>query len=186
MGLSRSSQQVFLHRNLRKPMAKSSKLPTMLIEDTLASIPPFNPSRAITTEVQARWDSLTKPRGSLGRLETEILRLAQIRGTPTPSLGRAAIYVFCGDHGITKENVSAYPQAVTREMMKNFVAGGAAINVLSRNAGIETVIVDAGVCGPKIPGVLDRRIAEGTRSFLQGAAMEETQAREALESGIAL
>ncbi len=157
-----------------------------LIEETLASIPPFNPSKAITTEVRARWDSLTKPRGSLGRLETEILRLAEIQNTSDPSLDAVATYVFCGDHGITKENVSAYPQAVTREMMKNFVAGGAAINVLCRNAGIETVIVDAGVCGSKIPGVLDRRIAEGTRSFLDGPAMDATQAREALESGIAL
>jgi nicotinate-nucleotide--dimethylbenzimidazole phosphoribosyltransferase len=158
----------------------------MLIEETLASIPPLNPSTAITTEVRARWDSLTKPRGSLGRLESEILRLAQIRGTSTPSLGRAAIYVFCGDHGITKENVSAYQQAVTREMMKNFVAGGAAINVLCRNAGLETVIVDAGVCGEKIAGVLDRRIGAGTRSFLNGPAMEDREALGALEAGITL
>lgn len=157
-----------------------------VIEETLANIPPFSPSAAISEEVGKRWDSLTKPRGSLGRLETEILRLAQIQGTSTPTLEPAAIYVFCGDHGITQESVSAYPQAVTREMMKNFVAGGAAINVLCRNGGIETVIVDAGVCGSKIAGVLDRRIAEGTRSFLQGPAMEETQAREALEAGITL
>lgn len=157
-----------------------------LIEETLASIPPFNPSAAITTEVRVRWDSLTKPRGSLGRLETEILRLAQIQNTSDPSLDAVGTYVFCGDHGITKENVSAYPQAVTREMMKNFVGGGAAINVLCRNASIETVIVDAGVCGSKIAGVLDRRIGDGTRSFLQEAAMDESQTREALEAGITL
>jgi nicotinate-nucleotide--dimethylbenzimidazole phosphoribosyltransferase len=177
---------VCLQRNLRKGTVKLLRLLMALIEETLASIRPLNPFAAITTEVQARWDSLAKPRGSLGRLETEILRIAEIQHTSDPSLQRAAIYVFCGDHGITKENVSAYPQAVTREMMKNFVAGGAAINVLCRNAGIETVIVDAGVCGPKIAGVLDRRIADATRSFLGGAAMEETQAREALESGITL
>ncbi|MFL6450315.1 MAG: nicotinate-nucleotide--dimethylbenzimidazole phosphoribosyltransferase [Bryobacteraceae bacterium] len=157
-----------------------------LIEETVANISSLDRSTAITQAVQARWDSLTKPRGSLGRLEAEILRLAQIQGTPFPNLDRAAIYVFCGDHGITKENVSPYPQAVTREMMKNFVAGGAAINVLCRNSGIDTVIVDAGVCGPKIDGVMDRKIADGTRSFLEGPAMEEAQARSAIETGVIL
>jgi len=156
------------------------------VEETIARISPLESATTVTEAVLARWDSLTKPRGSLGRLETEILRLAQIQAKPNPSLDRAAIYVFCGDHGITKENVSAYPQAVTREMMKNFVAGGAAINVLCRNAAIDTVIVDAGVCGPKIPGVLDRRIAEGTGSFLEGPAMKDVQAYAALEAGIAL
>lgn len=156
------------------------------IEETITKISTLQRETPVTTAVQARWDSLTKPRGSLGRLEAEILRLAQIQGTPNPSLDRAAIYLFCGDHGITKENVSAYPQAVTREMMKNFVAGGAAINVLCRNARIDTVIVDAGVCGPKIEGVLDRRIAEGTGSFLNGPAMDNAQARAALEAGIGL
>src|SRR4051794_31837057 len=102
----------------------------MLFERTAASIPAFHPAAEITAEAQRRWDSLTKPRGSLGRLETEIVRLAQIQGTASPRLERAAIYVFCGDHGITNEKVSAYPQAVTREMVKNFVRGGAAINVL--------------------------------------------------------
>jgi len=156
------------------------------VKETIARISALECGTSLTQAVQARWDSLTKPRGSLGRLELEILRLAQIQATPNPRLDRAAIYVFCGDHGITKENVSAYPQAVTREMMKNFVAGRAAINVLCRNAGIETLIVDAGVCGPKIEGVLDQRIAEGTRSFLDGPAMEDTQAYAALEAGMAL
>ena len=156
------------------------------VEETIARISALECAASVTEAVQARWDSLTKPRGSLGRLESEILRLAQIQATPNPSLDRPAIYVFCGDHGFTKENVSAYPQAVTREMMKNFVAGGAAINVLCRNARIDTVIVDAGVCGPNIAGVLDRRIAEGTRSFLEAPAMEHTQAYAALDAGIAL
>ena len=157
-----------------------------LIEETAANIPPLLRSTAITDAVQARWDSLTKPRGSLGRLEMEILRLAEIQGTSSPTLDRAAVYVFCGDHGITSENVSPYPQAVTREMMKNFVAGGAAINVLCRDGEIDTLIVDAGVCGPKIDGVLDRRIAEGTRSFFEGPAMDEAQARGAAQAGISL
>jgi nicotinate-nucleotide--dimethylbenzimidazole phosphoribosyltransferase len=157
-----------------------------LIEETAAKIRLLDRAPEITEAVGARWNSLTKPRGSLGLLEREILRLAQIQRTSWPSLDRAAVYVFCGDHGITRENVSPYPQAVTGEMMKNFVSGGAAINVLCRNGGLETLIVDAGVCGPKIDGVLDRRVAEGTRSFLGEPAMEAAQARAALESGIVL
>jgi nicotinate-nucleotide--dimethylbenzimidazole phosphoribosyltransferase len=157
-----------------------------LLEETVGRITTLSPAPEIAKRVQDRWNSLTKPRGSLGRLETEILRLANVQGAPTPSLDRAAIYVICGDHGIAEEGVSPYPQAVTREMMKNFVRGGAAISVLCRNAGIETIIVDAGVCGPKIDGVLDRRIAEGTRSFLRGPAMDSTQTRAALETGIQL
>lgn len=157
-----------------------------LIEDTIAGLPPFDNATDIADQVRAHWNALTKPRGSLGRLETEVLRLAQIQGDPKPRVHRAAVYVFCGDHGITEENVSAYPQAVTREMMKNFVAGGAAINVLCRRGAMETVVVDAGVCGEKIEGVLDRRIAQGTRNFLKRPAMDEAQVRAAMEAGIEL
>ncbi len=104
-------------------------------------------SSEIAAAVQARWDSLTKPRGSLGVLESSVIRLAQIQHTVTPSVDRRAVYVFCGDHGITAEGVSLYPQAVTREMVRNFVRGGAAINVLCRQLGIETRIINAGVAG---------------------------------------
>jgi nicotinate-nucleotide--dimethylbenzimidazole phosphoribosyltransferase len=160
-------------------------LSTKLIEDTVASIPRQFPPQ-IAEAVQQRWDSLTKPRGSLGRLEKEVVRLAQIQGTAMPHIDRPRAYVFCGDHGITAENVSPYPSAVTREMVGNFLRGGAAINVLCRSLGIETVVVDAGVCGPKIPGVLDRRIAEGTGNFLWEPAMSVAQAVQSLETGIAL
>src|SRR3954447_22492405 len=180
------SSLVFPFSSGPKPMARSRSLPMSLIEQTVARIPPLDRSAAITDAVQARLDSLTKPRGSLGRLEMEILRLAEIQRTASPPLDRASVYVFCGDPGITSENVSPYPQAVTREMMKNFVAGGAAINVLCRDGEIDTLIVDAGVCGPKIDGVLDRRIAEGTRSFFEGPAMDEAQARGAAQAGISL
>lgn len=158
---------------------------TKLIEDTVAGISHEFPLH-IAEAVQRRWDSLTKPRGSLGRLETEVSRLAQIQDTDMPHVNRPCAYVFCGDHGITAENVSPYPSSVTREMMHNFLQGGAAINVLCRNAGMETVVIDAGVCGPKIPGVLDRRLAEGTRNFLQEPAMSEEQAARSIEKGIAL
>ena len=94
--------------------------------------------------------------------------------------------MFCGEHGITQEGVSLYPSVVTREMVKNFVRGGAAINVLCRQLAIDTFVVDAGVSGPKFEGTLDRRIAEGTRNFLQQPAMSREQAAGAIESGIVL
>ena len=158
---------------------------TKLIEKTIASIPHYF-SLQIAEAVQRRWDSLTKPRGSLGRLEGEVIRLAQIQETAMPHIERPRMYIFCGDHGVTAENVSPYPSVVTREMVVNFLRGGAAITVLCQNFGIENVIVDAGVCGPKIPGVLDCRTAQGTRNFLREPAMSETQAAESIEAGIAL
>jgi nicotinate-nucleotide--dimethylbenzimidazole phosphoribosyltransferase len=96
------------------------------------------------------------------------------------------MYVFCGDHGITEEGISPYPSAVTGEMLKNFVRGGAAINVLCRRLSIKTFVVDAGVAGSKLDGALDRRIAEGTRNFLREPAMSRAQAVTAVESGIEL
>src|SRR3954470_12186078 len=101
----RISPRAFPSPISRKRTAKSRSFPMSQIERTVANIPPLHRSTAITQAVEERWDSLTKPRGSLGRLETEILRLAQIKGTCSPTLERTAIYVFCGDHGITNENV---------------------------------------------------------------------------------
>ncbi|MFL6463024.1 MAG: nicotinate-nucleotide--dimethylbenzimidazole phosphoribosyltransferase, partial [Bryobacteraceae bacterium] len=158
---------------------------TQLIKSTVASICP-ELSPCIAEAVRQRSDSLTKPRGSLGRLESEVLRLAQIQDTAMPHIERPHIYVFCGDHGITAENVSPYPSTVTREMVHNFLRGGAAISVLCRNLGIENIVVDAGVCGPKIPGVIDCRVAEGTRNFLREPAMSEAQAAQSVEAGISL
>lgn len=157
-----------------------------LLESTIARLPHSDDSTGIVSAVAAHWDSLTKPRGSLGRLESEVSTLARIQNSPSPHIHHPAIYVFCGDHRITEENVSPYPSAVTREMVKNFVAGGAAINVLCRNLGIETVVVDAGVSGPKISGALDRRVADGANNFLKGPAMTPAQARSAVELGVVL
>jgi nicotinate-nucleotide--dimethylbenzimidazole phosphoribosyltransferase len=140
----------------------------------------------IAEAVRERWDSLTKPRGSLGVLETSVVKLAQIQNNAMPATARRCVYIFCGDHGITAEGVSLYPPVVTREMVKNFVRGGAAINVLCRQLGIETRIVDAGVTGPKFEGVLDRRITDGTRNFLRGPAMSREEAVAAVGSGIEL
>lgn len=155
------------------------------IEQTIASIPRHS-SPEIAQAARDRWDSLTKPRGSLGILEASVVQLAQIQQRAMPSVDRRAIYVFCGDHGITDEGVSLYPSVVTQEMVRNLVRGGAAINALCRQLGIETRIVDAGVIGPKATGVIDRRVADGARNFLKGPAMSREQANAAIESGIDL
>lgn len=133
--------------------------------------------------VKQRWDSLTKPPGSLGRLEEIVAAIARQQGRPRPSLRRKSLYIFCGDHGVTAEGVSAYPSEVTRQMVLNFVAGGAAINVLCRRIGIRTVIVDAGVKGEPVPGVVVRKIAEGTRNLMHGPAMTRAETEQALEIG---
>ncbi len=94
---------------------------------------------------RARQDTLTKPPGSLGRLEEVAIRLAGITGRARPKLDRKAIVVMAGDHGVVAEGVSAYPAAVTPQMVANFLHGGAAINVLARAAGARVVVVDVGV-----------------------------------------
>lgn len=154
-----------------------------LIEETLPAIS-LGETREIDEAVGRRWDSLTKPRGSLGDLETAVLRLARIQATPRPGVDRQAVYLFCGDHGVTAEGVSAYPSVVTREMMKNFLRGGAAINVLCRSLSIQTQVIDAGVTGPRIEGVIDRRAAEGTRNFAKEPAMTKGEALQSIERGI--
>jgi nicotinate-nucleotide--dimethylbenzimidazole phosphoribosyltransferase len=136
--------------------------------------------------VYDRWNSLTKPPGSLGRLEDLVATLARQLGTPRPALRGKSLYVFCGDHGVTKEGVSAYPSEVTRQMVLNFITGGAAVNVLCRRIGIRTLIVDAGVEGEPVPGVIARKIREGTRNFAQEPAMTRDEAERALAIGTSL
>jgi nicotinate-nucleotide--dimethylbenzimidazole phosphoribosyltransferase len=140
-------------------------------------------SAALEARVRRRLDQLTKPRGSLGVLEEIAVRFALIRREAMPSSARKAIYVFCGDHGVAEEGVSAFPQSVTQQMMRNFIDGGAAISVLMRQLGAMPAIVDAGVCGPPVPGVLDRKIAHGTRNFVREPAMTRAQAAAAIAIG---
>ena len=147
---------------------------------------PSRANPAIRQAVEARWSSLTKPPGSLGRLETLIADLAEIQGTPRPKLDSKAMYIFCGDHGATAEGVSAWPSEVTAQMVRNFVRGGAAISVLGKSLGLELTIVDCGVLGLPIPGALDRKIAAGTRNFAREPAMSRTQAMQAMDHGAAL
>jgi nicotinate-nucleotide--dimethylbenzimidazole phosphoribosyltransferase len=141
---------------------------------------------SLAEAVDARWNSLTKPRGSLGRLETLVKAFALQRGNDRPTLARRGMYVFCGDHGVTEEGVSAYPSEVTRQMVLNFVAGGAAINVLCRQLFIRSVIVDAGVKGEPVPGAMDCRIGAGTKNFVKEPAMTRDDAVRAIEWGAQL
>jgi len=120
--------------------------------------------------IRRRLDSLTKPQGSLGRLEELALQVGLIQGTDMPSVGRKAMLLFCADHGVVEEGVSPFPQEVTRQMVANFRAGGAAITVLCRQYGIEPVIVDMGVGKP-------------TRNFAREPAMSRAEAEQAIEAG---
>jgi nicotinate-nucleotide--dimethylbenzimidazole phosphoribosyltransferase len=126
----------------------------------------------LEARIRARLDSLTKPPGSLGRLEDLALRLGLIQASTMPRIGRKAMIVFCADHGVAEEGVSPYPAEVTRQMVANFHSGGAAINVLCRHASIEPVVVDMGVGRP-------------TRNFAREPAMTRSQAEQAIETGFA-
>ena len=140
----------------------------------------------LEARVLRRWDSLTKPPGSLGRLESLVLELALMQGTDSPKLKRKALALFCADHGVTAEGVSAFPREVTAQMVQNFLSGGAAISVLCRKHGIEPVVVDAGVDGPVAEGALDYKIAQGTANFVEGPAMTAEQAEKAVRNGMGL
>jgi nicotinate-nucleotide--dimethylbenzimidazole phosphoribosyltransferase len=157
-----------------------------ILEETLSAIeaPDAEAARLATS----RLDSLTKPRGSLGYLEEIVRRYAAIRHDPTATVGRGAIAVFVADHGIAEASVSAYPKAVTVEMLRNIGAGGAAISVLARRFGYTLIVTDVGVetdtSATPFAGVRYRRVAAGTRNFLNGPAMTIAEAREAIEVGI--
>ncbi len=137
--------------------------------------------------LQAAIDDKTKPLGALGRLESLALQLGLILGTQRPVLQRPTVIVFAADHGVADAGVSAYPAEVTAQMVRNFLAGGAAINVFSRQHGIALEIVDAGVRAPlpAAPGLVNCRIADGTRNFAQEPAMSPEQAAAAMTAGMA-
>src|SRR5437867_929092 len=111
-----------------------------IIDDTVQSIRPLD-AQAMQ-QARARQDQLTKPPGSLGRLEALSIQLAGITGKAIPQMQHKAIILMAGDHGVTAESVSAYPSAVTAQMALNFLQGGAAINVLARHVGARVVVVD--------------------------------------------
>lgn len=134
---------------------------------------------------QARQQQLTKPPGSLGVLEQLAVNFAGFQGRECPLLERICVVVFAADHGVCARGVSAFPQEVTGQMVANFATGGAAINVLSNSINAQLQVVNVGTAEPlpELPGVLDRRIAAGTRDFSNGSAMTEEQCLQALNVG---
>lgn len=146
------------------------------------------PDTNLRAALQEKIDHKTKPPGALGQLETLALMLGLAQGSLSPSLVNAHIVVFAGDHGITDEGVSAYPQAVTAQMVLNFCAGGAAINVFARQNGITLRVVDAGVAHDFSPNlaITHAKIGYGTENFLRTSAMTETDCEEALKRGAAI
>lgn len=140
---------------------------------------------AAMAAARARQGVLTKPPGSLGRLEELAVRMAGWQRSERPALERVSIVVFAADHGVAAEGVSAFPQEVTVEMIRNFANGGAAISVLARQLGAQLEVVDVGAVREtaSLPGVVSRRVAGGTANFCEGPAMTEAQLAEALAAG---
>jgi nicotinate-nucleotide--dimethylbenzimidazole phosphoribosyltransferase len=154
------------------------------IFETIAAIPALD--EAAMAAGRARQDTLTKPPGSLGRLEELSIQLAGITGQPRPRVERKVVIVMAGDHGVTAESVSAYPAEVTPQMVLNFARGGAAINVLARQAGARVVVVDVGVAAdldPQ-PGLELCKVAPGTQNLALGPAMTYEQTVRAIEVGL--
>jgi nicotinate-nucleotide--dimethylbenzimidazole phosphoribosyltransferase len=140
----------------------------------------------VAAAARAALDAKTKPRGSLGRLEDLAVRIAEIRGTPSPGPLRAAVVVAAADHGVADHGVSAYPREVTAQMLANFAAGGAAICVLARCAGADLHVFDLGVAGTQVPGVHDLRVAAGTADLTVGPAMTGPQLERCLDAGLSV
>ena len=137
-------------------------------------------------KARARQDHLTKPRGSLGRLEELSVKIAGITGKAMPRIEQKAIVTMAGDHGVIAEGVSAYPQEVTAQMVYNFLTGGAGINVLARHIGARVVVVDMGVAAnlEPHPWLVSKKIAFGTRNMAKEPAMSRQQASLAIDGGV--
>lgn len=141
---------------------------------------------ALMDETQKRLDNLTKPQGSLGRLEETAKKITGITGRKNPSFNNKVIITIAGDHGVVKEGISAFPQEVTPQMVYNFLRGGAAINVLARHINARVVVVDAGVACDLNPalGLIISKAGYGTKNIAQGHAMTKNEAICAIEAGI--
>ncbi len=162
---------------------------TDLSEQPLETVPSakcaVHVSRDWQAFAKAKLDSLTKPPGSLGRLEEIAAKIVSIREQESPGCSNKAVYVFAADHGVTEQGVSAYPKAVTQQMVRNFLANGAAINVFARCAGAEVIVVDVGVDADfdSHPSLVDKKIRHGTCNMALGPAMTESEASAAVEVG---
>lgn len=144
------------------------------------------PDRAIEGAIKAKIDNLNKPLGSLGRLEEIAMQVCLAQQTLTPTLRRPCHLLFGGDHGVEREGVSATPREVTRQQMENFARGGGGVNMLCRQHGVELTLVDVGVDGDlsHTSGIINRKVALGTRDFLLGPAMAAAEMERALDVGV--
>ena len=157
----------------------------MKLGEVIKQIEPLN--QAAMQAARDRQNMLTKPQGSLGRLEELSIQLAGITGKAIPTIKDKVIITMAGDHGVVVEGVSAFPQEVTPQMVLNFLAGGAAINVLARHVGARVVVVDMGVASEIQDAsgkLIRRRVGSGTANMAKGPAMTHAQAAESIQSGI--
>jgi nicotinate-nucleotide--dimethylbenzimidazole phosphoribosyltransferase len=156
------------------------------ISQTIASIKPLDEN--VMAAVRMRQDNLTKPQGSLGQLESLSIQVAGIKGNPRPRVTYKVIFTLAGDHGVTREGISAYPSEVTPQMVYNFLRGGAAINVLARHIGGRVVVADLGVASvlSPHPDLKIKKVAMGTRNMAKGPAMSREEAIRSIEAGIEL
>jgi nicotinate-nucleotide--dimethylbenzimidazole phosphoribosyltransferase len=156
------------------------------LRKVISSIVPTN--KEYLKLAQERLDSLTKPKGSLGMLEDLAKRIASITQTLTPTLTRKVVFTMVGDHGVCKEEVSAFPQEVTQQMVYNFARGGAGINVLARYVGAKVIVVDMGVCVElePHPQIVIKKVGLGTKNMVNGPSMTRTEAIKSISYGIEL
>ncbi len=154
------------------------------IEEIIQKITPVN--FKLMEKAQEKLDNLTKPQGSLGKLEDFARRIVGISGTLSPKIKRKVIFVMAGDHGVVEQGVSAYPQEVTFQMVSNFIRGGAGINVLAKHIGAEILVVDMGVAKefPLGEGIIRKKIACGTNNMAKGPAMSRDEAERAIIAGV--
>ena len=155
-----------------------------LLTDTIDKIKPLD--NAAMSAARARQDQLTKPAGSLGRLEELSVRIAGIQGKAKPQIKDKAMITMAGDHGVVDEKVGNWPREVTAQMVENFLRGGAGINVLARQAGARIVFVDMGVASDLKPDpqLIVKKVDYGTKNMCLGPAMTGEQAVKAVEAGI--
>ncbi len=154
------------------------------LEDLIARIQPLN--AATIAAARNRQGNLTKPRGSLGRLEEIGVWLAGVYGAEKPVVRGKAVVVCAGDHGVTEEGVSPYPSAVTPAMVQNFLSGGAGINAIARAVGAQVLVLDVGVASdlPAHPDLISAKVRPGTRNLMREAAMTGPETLEAIHAGV--
>jgi nicotinate-nucleotide--dimethylbenzimidazole phosphoribosyltransferase len=157
-----------------------------LLNTTLSSIKPINGEWSDIA--QKHLDNLTKPLGSLGRLEEFARKFVAITENKNPILDKKVVFTFAGDHGVTEEGVSAFPKEVTQQMVFNFLRGGAGINVLAKHAGADVVVIDIGVDHDfgEIEGLINLKVINGTKNLAKEPAMTREEAIKCMETGIEL